>query len=239
MTTNRKLIVAFLAMLIGVTGLLQAQTTTDKIKAMKDSIEFLKIQAELDSVKLALDNAKKQQGTIEGTKITIPCFNEVINSSSNYITGFGIGEPGQGDDLFSQEIVYSNALTKAKNSIAAKWVGFVKNISKDYYSRTNEPDETTKAKFERSVQTAGEVAINKFMRETCYSIVKTKRGTYVCYVAVIVPIEEVEKTIEDELNKNEINHDSKALRQTVSKNTAKMNQEIIMEAKMNQKIITN
>ncbi|MCL2649473.1 MAG: hypothetical protein FWD60_00420 [Candidatus Azobacteroides sp.] len=219
MRTNRKLIIVFVAVFIGVTVTLQAQTTTDRIKAMKDSIELLKAQHELDSVKLVLDNAKKQQGIVEGTKVTIPCFDKVIDSSSDYITGFGIGEPGQGDDLFSQEVVYSNALAKAKNSIAAKWVGFVKNISKDYYSRTNEPDETTKAKFERSVQVAGETAINKFMQETCHSIEKTKRGTYVCYMAVKVSIEEVEKAIEDELNRNEIKHDSKALRQSVRKTT--------------------
>jgi hypothetical protein len=190
---QRKLRVAFTAMLTMVAATLCAQNNDGKIKAMRDSIELLKAKYELDSVRLALENAQRQQGVVEGTKIIMPCDN-ALDSSPDYINGWG-----QGEDLWSDGEAYKVARENAKLDIVGKWVGFGKTLTKEYYSQVNESDEETKNRFERSAQVASEVTIDRFMHLTCREAEMTKRGTHQVTVAFRVPVADVEGAFEEVL----------------------------------------
>jgi hypothetical protein len=204
--------------------------------AHADQVKAIKEQAELEAVQFEAEQAKKQRevdaalaeakrkrdieqadrmaGTFEDQVITIPCFKDALDKKpEEYITGFGIGEPGKNDDPYDQSLVYSNALVMARNSIGEKWMGFIKNISNNYYAKTTVPAGTqaSQANFERGVKTGGEKAINDFNAVLCQEIVKTSRGTYRCYIASRVPMEKIKLQVAKELEVLKVRYDQEVL----------------------------
>jgi|GEM_PF-4921580 len=193
----------------------QSSLIANKKQAMKDSIEMLKFQYQLDSAKRALNNASKQQAILEGTVISMPCSD--AKPPAGYIKGYGMGEPGSGDNLFSTEVVYSNARAKAAADIAKNWLGVATNVITEYYARVKDPDETTKEKFERTVKVSNTKDIDKIMIDLCEPVfVKNNRGTYTCYLATMVPIEKIQEIIENNLNQSGIKVDRQALQKSFS-----------------------
>ncbi len=238
-----------------------SESTSDRVKRMNEEAELIAAQQKLDDAKAAADRAAKQREAdaavadaqrkrnieqankqapiLEVQLIKIPCFDEALDTEPDkYITGFGIGEPGVNDSPFDQGLVYNNALVMARNSIGEKWMGFIKNISNNYYAKTTVPAGTqaSQANFERAVRTGGEKAINDFNAVMCQNMAKTERGTYVCYLASRVPMEKIKLQVAKELEVLKVKYDQQVLFETLEgelKNQAeKDNQEV---EKMKQK----
>ncbi|MDR1983946.1 MAG: hypothetical protein LBQ28_03885 [Prevotellaceae bacterium] len=186
-----------------------------KIKENEMAAKLLRSEAELERLR---EQVGKSTPILEVQIINIPCFAEALDKEpEKYITGFGIGEPGKNDDPFSQALVYENALVRARNTIGDKWLGFIKNISNNYYNRVNVPSgtESTQANFERAVRTGGEKAINNFNAVLCQQMTKTERGTYVCYMATRVSLEELKTKIANEFETLKIKYDQNVLFETL------------------------
>jgi hypothetical protein len=195
-------------------------TNADKTKA-KEEVALVKTQQELDDADVLIHDsgqANKKAPILEVSLLEIPCLNEALDKEpEKYITGFGIGEPGVNDSPFDQNLVYTNALVAARNSIGEKWVGFMKNISNNYYAKTTVPAGTqaSQANFERAVRTGGEKAINDFNAVLCQHVAKTERGTYICYLASRVPMEQIKLQVAKELELLKIKYDQEILFKTV------------------------
>jgi hypothetical protein len=230
-----------------------AQTTSttqpsgaDRIKALQDETALIKAQQELADAqaaatraakqreaedaridaqyKRAIDQAGKKAPIMEVQLIEIPCFNEALDTEPDqYITGFGIGEPGVNDSPYDQSLVYNNALVMARNTIGEKWMGFIKNISNNYYAKTTVPAGTqaAQANFERAVRTGGEKAINDFNAVLCQNMAKTERGTYVCYIASRVPMEKIKLQVAKELEILKVKYDQQVLFNTLDEELQK------------------
>jgi len=180
--TTKKLLIAFVATFMGTTITPYAQKTTDKVKAMEDSIKVLQMQQKLDSVRRVVEN-KKTEGAYTVSRIEMPC---KALDTDEFITALGVGENSNSEDELRKK-----ALKSARSELCAKWIGYIKsNTQYSYNADGNSDDE-----LDEYLKVAGEKYINQYMSVTCDTLVirnEPKRTYKVQYLTVQIPRDKIE-----------------------------------------------
>lgn len=189
-------------------------STRKQIKELekKKELELKRQEFLRDSIKAARQLEKEIRGydndlnsteLVENTFLHTPCLDESIDTDE-YMAGLGISAPKN-----SESLAMRTAREAALADITARYLGVIKSGVSDFVKETNTRDGNivSEGDVEGMAVAVGEKAINKFAEVACRRLTKTKKGSYICYMAVHVRINEVVSEIAQNMAVNQVNRD--------------------------------
>lgn len=198
---------ALLAMVLCMPVMAQSKKETEqKIEEIKNQMELLKAQRQLDSLKAAMaQEAEGYKNDLERAKGNLPCMRDAFDDDE-YFRGLGIGEPEEG---ISESAARRAALLDAKANIRRKMSEFVKGVATDYTSLYGgNKGHQLQSKIEDGFNTVIEGLLND-AKQMCEKMVYTDRGTPKSYIAIEISKKVMKKEVTDEL-KGDLGTDFKA-----------------------------
>ena len=192
----------------------QESDTQRQIRELKEQQELQRIKQEMyrDSIKAAREMEKDIRGydndlnsteLVENTFIHTPCLDESIDTDE-YMAGLGISSPKT-----TESLAMRTAREAALADIAGRYIGVIKNGVRDFVKETNTRNDEviSEGDLDGAATSVGEKAINKLAKVACRRITKTKKGGYICYMAVHVSIDEVADEIARSMEVNQVMRD--------------------------------
>lgn len=153
-------------------------------------------ESEMEIAKLKASNAKKATAQRLGQKIFMPCIEEGYDKPGEYMAGYGVAE---GENERGAGIINANRYAIA--DIASKYIGMIKNGVSQYAKNVNtrSGNKVKENELEGNAEAIGTKLIDKYANAVCRDAEWAQDGTYTCYVAVHVPVQEVVNATIDEL----------------------------------------
>ena len=192
----------------------QESDTQRQIRELKEQQELQRIKQEMyrDSIRAAREMEKDIRGydndlnsteLVENTFIHTPCLDESIDTDE-YMAGLGISSPKT-----TESLAMRTAREAALADIAGRYIGVIKNGVRDFVKETNTRNDEviSEGDLDGAATSVGEKAINKLAKIACRRITKTKKGGYICYMAVHVSIDEVADEIARSMEVNQVMRD--------------------------------
>lgn len=153
-------------------------------------------EAEMEIAKLKAQNARNATAKRLGQKIYMPCIEESYDKAGEYMAGLGVAE-----NEIERGAGIINANRYAISEIASKYVGMIKNGVSQYAKNVNTRtgNSVKQNELEGAAEAIGSKLIDKYANAVCRDAELAENGTYTCYVAVQVPLNDVVNATVDEL----------------------------------------
>ena len=215
------------------------QMRMDSIRAIQESRDAARKQAEqlqrqdeelknydLEMKKLTLENAKKSIAQRVGQKLFTPCIDESYDMPGEYMAGLGISE-----NQIDQNTAKYQANNSAIADISSRYIGVIKNGVSQYAKDNNTASgqKIKQSELEGQAMAIGKKAIEKYADAVCREFAQADDGTYICYIAVHVPLKKVLNETIDELGVLKTDYDRKQFREWMESELNKQAEEKDLE----------
>lgn len=172
--------------------------------------EEAQMQSDMEIAKMKAENARNATAKRLGQKIYMPCIEESYDKPGEYMAGLGVAE---NETERGAGIINANRYAVAE--IASKYVGMIKNGVSQYAKNVNtrSGQAVKENELEGASEAIGTKLIDKYANAVCRDAELATDGTYTCYVAVHVPIQDVVKATVDELGVIQTDLDRKKFRE--------------------------
>ncbi len=190
-----------------------AATPSSKAEKLREQAELMNAQLELDKAKLAkeqeLANLKakyeherqmqdalyaKRRVLEKGAQMLLtPCLKEGSGGGDQWFRGWGTGETEYGDE----SAAYQEAQNSARADMMTKFVGTVRNIMKQYNSKTGVPSGgiSRENNVENALRQVAQKELDGYFETTCNERMMTPEGNIRFYAAGQMPASKAKKII--------------------------------------------
>lgn len=187
-----------------------------QVDPMQARIDSLKKEAELRKLERELENDLNSTEYQENTYLASPCLDEALDTEE-YMGGWGVSYPEA-----NEQMAMRAANKAALVDISSRYLGVIKNGVSEYLKETTTKSQTSSSEgdLEGMANAIGEKAINKYAQTACRRMTKNKKGAYVCYVAVHVPIDKVSEEIAKNMEQYQVLYDREKFQQFMERELA-------------------